>query len=114
MALTATTTFATFEIVKDRLSLHNLVVIGVSPDRPGIFLSVIPSMELDNLVDTLCNTLKEERTNFPKTVVFCRSCQDCGDLYVAMIDKLGEAKTESEFLRVLSSVNVHKSFQVIS
>ena len=47
MALTATTTFATFEIVKDRLSLHNLVVIGVSPDRPGIFLSVIPSMELD-------------------------------------------------------------------
>ena len=55
MALTATATFATFETV----------VIGVSPDRPGIYLSVVPSMELDNLVDTLCNTLKEERTNFP-------------------------------------------------
>jgi len=37
MALTATATRATYEIVKERLSLHNPVVIGVSPDRPDIF-----------------------------------------------------------------------------
>lgn len=26
--------------------------------------------------------------------MFCKSCQDCGELYVAMIDKLGKNKTE--------------------
>ena len=59
MALTATATHATFEIVKERLSLHNPIVIGVSPNRPDIFLSLVPSMELDMLVDTLCNGLKK-------------------------------------------------------
>jgi len=94
MALTATATRATFEIVKERLSLHNPVVIGVSPDRPDIFLSLAPSMELDMLVDTLCNGLKEERINFPKTLVFCRSCTECTDIYEAILDKLGTAVTE--------------------
>lgn len=94
MALTATATWATFEIVKERLSLHNPIVIGVSPDRPDIFLSLVPSMELDMLVDTLCQALKQERINFPKTLVFCRSCKECGELYVAILDKLGKAVTE--------------------
>jgi len=94
MELTATATRATFEIIKERLSLHNLVVIGVSPDRPDIFLSLAPLMELDMLVDTLCNGLKEERINFPKTLVFCRSCTECTDLYEAILDKLGTAVTE--------------------
>jgi len=94
MALTATATHATLEIVKERLSLQNPVVVGVSPNRPGIFLSVVPSMELDCLVDKLCDGLKTERTNFPKTIVFCKSCQDCGELYVAMVEKLGRDKTE--------------------
>ena len=84
----------TFEVVKERLSLNNPVVIGESPDRPGIFLSVVPSMELDCLVETMCDALRDKRINLPKTVVFCRSCKDCADLYVAIIDKLGKDKTE--------------------
>jgi len=50
--------------------------------------------KLDCLVDKLCDGLKTERTNFPKTIVFCKSCQDCGELYIAMIEKLGRNKTE--------------------
>ena len=94
MALTATATHATFEIVKERLSLRNPIVIGVSPNRPDIFLSLVSSMELDMLVDTLCNGLKEERIDIPKTLVFCRSCPDCVELYLAITDKLGKAITE--------------------
>ena len=45
MALTATATHATFEIVKERLSLHNPInIIRVSPDTLGIFLPVVPSI----------------------------------------------------------------------
>ena len=28
--------------------------------------------------------------NFPKTVIFCRSYKDCGDLFVMLRHKLGE------------------------
>lgn len=94
MALTATATHATFEVVKERLSLNNPVVIGESPDRPGIFLSVVPSMELDCFVETMCDALRDKRINLPKTVVFSWSCKDCADLYVAIIDKLGKDNTE--------------------
>ena len=38
--------------------------------------------------------MKDKRINLPKTVVFCRSCKDCADLYVAIIDKFGKDKTE--------------------
>jgi len=65
MALTATATHGTFEIVKERLSLHEPIVVGVSPDRPCIFHFVVPTMELDCLADLLCNGIRMERTKFP-------------------------------------------------
>lgn len=94
MALTATVTHATFKIIKQRLSLIDPVVVAVSPNRPNIFLSVVPAMKLESLVENICNALKRERVNYPKTVVFCRSYQDCINLYAAIIKHLGEEKTE--------------------
>ena len=42
MALAATATLSTFEIVKERLSLWEPIVSEVSPNRPNINLSVLP------------------------------------------------------------------------
>ena len=94
MALTATATLSTFEIVKERLSLQEPIVIGVSPNRPNINLSVLPTKTLDSVVDIICEGLEKDRLSYPKTVVFCRSCQDCPKLYDAIIKKLGRAKSE--------------------
>ena len=46
------------------------------------------------LVDILYNGLKEKRIDSPKTLVFCRSCPDYVELYLAITDKLGKAITE--------------------
>ena len=94
MALTATATRATFEVVKERLSLIDPVVVGVSPNRPNIFLSVVPAIKLESLAENICSTLKKERIHYPKTVVFCRSYQDCMNLYLAIIEQLDKDKTE--------------------
>ena len=74
MALTATATLNTFEIVKERLSLHEPVIVGVSPN--SIHLSVLASMKHEALVEMICNGLKRDRCLHPKTVAFCRTCQD--------------------------------------
>ena len=94
MALTATATRATFEVVKERLSLIDPVVVGVSPNRPNIFLSVVPAIKLESLAENICSALKKERIHYPKTVVFCRSYQDCMNLYLAIIEQLDKDKIE--------------------
>ena len=76
IALTATATLSTFEIVKERLSLRELIVIGVSPNRPNINLSVLLTKTLDSVVDIICEGLEKDRLSYPKTVVFCWSCQE--------------------------------------
>jgi len=85
MALTATATQATFEIIEEQLSLNNPVIVGISPNRPNIFLSVVPPMKLNCFAENVGDALKSERLNYPKTVIFCRSYQDCANLYASVI-----------------------------
>ena len=48
--LTATTTHATLKAVKQCILLQEPVVIGLSPNRPNIFLTVSPHMALELLI----------------------------------------------------------------
>lgn len=94
IALTATATCATFEAIKQRLSLQEPVIVGLSPNRANIFLAVSPYMSLESIVSKISGDLKKDRLNYPKTIIFCRRYQDCTDLYSAMVYCLGEDKTE--------------------
>ena len=94
MALTATATRATFEIIIERLSLNNPVVVGISPNRPNIFLSVAPHIKLNCFAKEVGDKLKSERLSYPKSIIFCRSYQDCANMYAAVIHNLGKEKTE--------------------
>lgn len=94
LALTATATHSTLQAVKDRLSLQDPVIVGLSPNRPNIFLSVLPTMKLDELIEMVAGELLEKKVNYPKTVIFCRTYQDCTDLYSRMVRYLGDDKTE--------------------
>ena len=42
----------------------------------------------------LVNGLKKHRTNFTRTIVYCRSFIDCGNLYLYFRDNLGMDFTE--------------------
>ena len=50
--------------------------------------------ETSDLSSQLADEFKDRRINFPKTVIFCRSYKDCGDLFVMLRHKLGEDYTE--------------------
>ena len=88
MALTATATNGTFEIIKERLIQLLLA------NRPNIFLSVAPPMKLMCFAESIGDKLKTKWLSYPKTIIFCRSYQDCANLYTAVIQILGTEKTE--------------------
>lgn len=94
VAVTATATFATFEAVKYRLSLQEPVIVGISPNRSNIFLQVSPNKLLKPFVERITDDMRKERINYPKTLIFCRTYQDCIDWYSEMIDSLGSHQTE--------------------
>ena len=51
-------------------------------------------MKLACFAESIGDKLKTERLTYPKTVIFCRSYQDCADMYQAIIQTLGREKTE--------------------
>ena len=99
MALTATATHVTFEAVKRPLSLQDPILVGPSPNRSKIFLAHLP---LEVLVEKTSLDLQAKRTNYPKTIIFCRTYTNCSDLYAELIIRLGDDKTEpSGYLNLL-------------
>jgi len=94
MALTATATKETLDVVKTCLSLVNPVVVGLSPNRPNIKLYVEGCRELETFSRQLSDDLKMKRLNHPKTVIFCRNYEACSNLYANLIDHMGVHKTE--------------------
>ena len=53
-------------------------------------------MQLKPFIETITSDLKRDRISYPKTIIFCRSYQDCIEWYSEMIDSLGSHKTEPQ------------------
>ena len=67
MALTATCTSVTYDVVTKRLSMQDPVVVALSPSRSNIAYSLQPKIELDELSTNLSKELEDKRLLFPKT-----------------------------------------------
>ena len=94
MALTATATKDTLSSVKMRLAMKDPVIVGLPPDRPNIKLVTEPCPELSELCEALAKELLEKRCNTVKTIVFCRSLKDCGNMCIMLKRLLGKHITE--------------------
>ena len=81
MALTATSTSETFQIITKRLSLKSPVIVGLSPNQLHVFYEVKKLPKINKFGRELATALSEQRISYPKTIVFCRSYTDCGELY---------------------------------
>ena len=77
MALTATATKDTLEVVISRLSLKNPVIIGLPPNRDNTMFRIKSLPTLEKFCMTLASDLQIHRTNFPKTIIFCQIVQTC-------------------------------------
>ncbi|XP_065901618.1 ATP-dependent DNA helicase Q1-like [Dysidea avara] len=94
MALTATATLDTLKVVKERLSLHDPAVIGLSPNVPNILYSTAKLPKLEDFCRRLSTVLMRHRVSYPKTIIFCRSYSDCGDIYRTLEIMMGSSFTE--------------------
>ena len=94
LALTATATRNTLECVTSRLAMDKPTVIGLSPDRPNIKLSVQPCPSITTLCKQLADELKEKCSSTPKTIVFSRSLKHYADMCVLMRRHLGPHITD--------------------
>ena len=93
MALTATATMQTLEIVSERLGLFDPVVVAVTCNRPNIFLNVQPKEKLDEFSLLMSQQIIEKKLDYPKTIIFCQNYQDCSNLYLSLVERLGRNKT---------------------
>ena len=90
IALTATATLDTFHVVSQRLSLYKPVIVAMSPNRVNIKLKVQPSKSLREFTQLIASRLKLQQRDYPKTVVFAHSYQDCTNLYLNVSRALGK------------------------
>ena len=93
MALTATATKDTFEVVSERLGLINPIVTAVSCNRSNIKLIVRPKQQLEEFSTNLAKRIETERLEYPKTIIFCSNYGACTTLYFTVMEKLGKNAT---------------------
>lgn len=70
MALTATATRDTFDVIVKQLSLKNPLVMAVSPNRPNLKLSIKLSQPLEEFATEVAEELKLKNRDYPKTIIF--------------------------------------------
>ena len=94
LALTATLTTTVFKAVKERLSLNDPAIIGISPDRANVKYHMEPKETIATLCGLLIEKLLAIRTKFPKTLVFFRTVKECAAMYKHIRRALGQDFTE--------------------
>ena len=67
------------------------VLISMPPERQNIFYRVSPKAELQPFVNSIVEQFLME--DFPKTVVFVRTYNDCSNIYLLLQQKLGDMLT---------------------
>ncbi|XP_065884449.1 uncharacterized protein [Dysidea avara] len=82
LALTATATHETVKSIFERLSMTNVTMVGLPPERPNIKYFVVPMPKMADLCSILAQELISMKADMPKTVLFCQSLPQCGDFHV--------------------------------
>ena len=90
LALTATATHDTVRSIFERLSMTEVNMIGLPPERPNIKYSVVPMCSMDDVCSELAQELANKHNETPKTVLFCQTLQQCGDFHLRIRQLLGQ------------------------
>ena len=94
MALTATCTKDTMDCVIQCLSMKEVLVVGANTGRSNIKYIVKPLLSQEELCSALADELLKECTKCVKTVLFCYTLLDCGQIYAKLKRHLGNNITE--------------------
>ena len=91
-----------FKEVKESLYLKDEFVIAISPERLNLTFSVQPKLTIPELGNEIAKQLKEERKQYPKTIVFCRRYEECARLYQVLQQVL-----QQDFVEPPGSQDLH-------
>ena len=95
MALTATATKSTRHSICRILGMTEPSVIAVTPNRSNICYSVEKKVGgIDETFAVLVDELREKRVGMPRSIIFCRSYEDVGQIYAFIKSSLGKESVE--------------------
>ena len=91
MALTATATRKSRDIIMKTLGMHSTEskVISICPCKQNIYYSVSDFKSVEDSFNSIALDLIEKSVCADRTIIFCQSIADCGDLYLYFKNKLG-------------------------
>ena len=81
MACTATVTKSVRDEVISLLDMKGCEVISTSHDRPNIVYSVQPCTDIELHLSLLIDSLKQNKNNTSRVIVYCPSLNICSDIY---------------------------------
>jgi bloom syndrome protein len=90
MCLTATATVDTYQVICQRLSLDNPVLIGSPANRDNIYYEVKFLPDVEEFCATLAGDIYRQGLEYPKTIIFFRQYTDCALMYHVLQGKLGK------------------------
>lgn len=90
LALTGTATPDVFDCIKGRLSLKDPVIVGLSPSRENIKYFIEPLISVKKLCELFTEKFRCNRTDFPKTLIFCSTIAECSLIYRTLRTMLGD------------------------
>ena len=70
------------------------MVIGLQPDKDNIKYLIKPCPSMDDICSLLADEIVKQHSNMPKTVLFCRTLQQCVKIYTTLRRKLGPNITD--------------------
>ena len=95
MALTATATRLTRQLVIRILKMIHPKIVSISPNKPNIKYNVQVNMQsLEETFSPLVEEIRQKRTATARTIVFCRTYDQCARIYMFMVNRIGKEITE--------------------
>ena len=88
-ALTATATRVTRQKVCQSLCMVKPVLVTESPNRANIKYIIKAATNIEEIFAPLVEEIRRKRTCLDKSIVFCRTYDDCSCIYLSLRSRLG-------------------------
>jgi superfamily II DNA helicase RecQ len=102
LAMTATISLSSREYIQELLRMHSPKVV-MSPCKPNIMYALIKCESLLEAFTPILEEIQTLKSTFPRTIISCRSINDCSDIYLFLKSGLG-----NDFLEPVDAPNLSK------
>ena len=110
MALTATANSSLRLQLKDLIGMKDPTMVVLAPCKPNLFYKVLPFVSIECNFTPMLEKLMKERVSFPRTIIYCRTMDDCANLYLFFQNSMKGEFTEPPNVPYLSQFRLVEMF----